>query len=131
MARLCRPWFRPSDLDLIVPVPLHPKRLRWRGFNQSVLLGRQVGRVWGLRLDPFVLTKKMDTVPQSGLSLKERRPNVKGAFAIAPRRTVEGMRLLLVDDVYTSGATVNECSRVLLRSGARDVQVLTLGRTVS
>ena len=131
MARLCRPWFRPSDLDLIVPVPLHPRRLRWRGFNQSVLLGRQVGRAWGLRLDPFVLTRKMDTSPQSGLSLKERRPNVQGAFAIAPRRTVEGMRLLLVDDIYTSGATVNECSRVLLRSGAREVQVLTLGRTVS
>ncbi len=131
MAGLCRPWFRPSDLDLIVPVPLHPRRLRWRGFNQSVLLGRQVGRAWGLRLDPFVLTKKTDTLPQSGLSLKKRRPNVRGAFAVAPRRSVEGMRLLLVDDIYTSGATVNECARVLLRSGARDVQVLTLGRTVS
>lgn len=131
MASACKPWFRTSDLDLIIPVPLHPRRLRWRGFNQSVLLGREVGRTWGIRLDPFILTRKTETAPQSTLSLKERQPNVKGAFAIAPGRTVEKIRLLLVDDIHTSGATVNECSRVLLRSGARDVQVLTLARTVS
>ncbi len=131
VARACRPWFRASYLNLIVPVPLHPRRLRWRGFNQSVLLGREVGRAWGIPLDPFVLTRRTETVPQSTLTLKERRPNVNGAFSVAPRRTVEKMRLLLVDDVYTSGATVNECARVLLRSGAREVQVLTLARTVS
>ena len=131
MARACRPWFQTSGIDLIIPVPLHPRRLRWRGFNQSVLLGREVGREWGLRLDPFVLARKTDRPPQSTLSLKERGANVRGAFRIAPRRTVEGMRLLLVDDVYTSGATLNECARALLRSGAREVQVLTLGRTVS
>ena len=115
----------------MVPVPLHPRRLRWRGFNQSVLLGREVGKAWGVPLDPFVLIRKTETAPQTTLSLKERTPNVRGAFAVAPRRTVEGMRLLVVDDVYTSGATVNECARVLVRSGAREVQVLTLGRTVS
>lgn len=130
MAASCLSWFALPDLDLIVPVPLHPRRLRWRGFNQSVVLGRAVGRAWGLRLDPFVLTRRKETAPQSALALKERRPNVRGAFAIAPRRSVEGMRLLLVDDIYTSGATANECTRVLLRSGAREVQVLTLGRTV-
>ena len=131
MAQVCRPWFRSPDLDLILPVPLHPRRLRWRGFNQAVLLGREVGKAWGFSLDPFVLIRKKETAPQSTLSLKERRPNVRGVFAVAPRRTVEGMRLLLVDDIYTSGATVNECASVLLRSGAREVQVLTLGRTVS
>ena len=131
MAESCRPWFALPDFDLIVPVPLHPRRLRWRGFNQSVLLGREVGRAWGLRLDPFVLKRRKETAPQSGLALKERRPNVRGAFAVVPRRSVEGLRLLLVDDIYTSGATVNECARVLLRSGAREVQVLTLGRTLS
>lgn len=123
-------WFRSSDLDLIVSVPLHPRRLRWRGFNQAVLLGREVGKAWGLPLDPFVLNRKTETASQTGLSLNERRRNVRGAFALAPRRSVEGMRLLLVDDIYTSGATVNECARVLLRSGAREVRVLTLGRTV-
>lgn len=131
MAEACRPWFTLPDLDLVVPVPLHPRRLRWRGFNQSVLLGREVGRAWGVRLDPFVLTRRKETAPQSSLALKERHPNVRGAFAVAPRRSVEGKRLLLVDDVHTTGATVNECARVLMRSGAREVQVLTLGRTVS
>ena len=131
MARVCQPWFQTSALDLIIPVPLHPRRLRWRGFNQSVLLGREVGRAWGIPLDPFVLTRKTETVPQSTLTLKERRPNVRGAFSISPRRSVENLRLLLVDDIYTSGATVNECTRVLLHSGAREVQVLTLARTVS
>ena len=131
MAQACRPWFRESDLDLIVPVPLHPRRLRWRGFNQSVVLGREVGREWGMPLDPFVLVRKAETAPQSTLSLNQRGLNVRGAFRIAPRRNVKGLRLLLVDDVYTSGATVNECARVLVRSGAREVRVLTLGRTVS
>ncbi len=130
-ARACRPWFQPSGIDLIIPVPLHPRRLRWRGFNQSVLLGREVGREWGIRLDPFVLMRKTESPPQSTLSLKERGANVRGAFRVAPRNTVEGMRLLLVDDIYTSGATVNECARVLRRSGAREVQVLTLGRTMA
>ncbi len=131
VARACRPWFQPSDLDLIIPVPLHPRRLRWRGFNQSVLLGREVGRAWGIPLDPFVLCRTTETVPQTTLPLKERQPNVRGAFSVAPRRTVEKLRVLLVDDIYTTGATVNECTRVLRHSGARDVQVLTVARTVS
>lgn len=131
LARSCRPWFRAASFDLVVPVPLHPRRLRWRGFNQSVLLGREVGRAWGIPLDPFVLTRKVETAPQTNLAMRERQGNVRGAFAVAPRRPVEGKRLLLVDDVYTSGATVNECARALLRFGARDVQALTLARTVS
>ena len=131
MAQTCQSWFRASALDLIIPVPLHPRRLRWRGFNQSVLLGREVGRAWEIPLDPFILMRKTETAPQSTLNLKERQPNVRGAFSIARRRTVDQLRLLLVDDVYTSGATVKECSRVLVHSGAREVQVLTLARTVS
>ncbi len=131
MVRVCEPWFRTSDLDLVIPVPLHPRRLRWRGFNQSVLLGREVARAWGIRLDPLALTKPTATPPQSTLTLRERQANLRGIFAMAPRRTVDGKRLLLVDDIYTSGATLNECTRVLLRSGAREVRVLTLARTVS
>ena len=76
MAQHCRPWFETSRLELIIPVPLHPRRLRWRGFNQSVLLGWEVGRSWRIPLDPFVLTRKTETQPQSSLSLKERQPNV-------------------------------------------------------
>ncbi|MDE0213831.1 MAG: ComF family protein [Deltaproteobacteria bacterium] len=131
MTQASRPWEPASRFDLIIPVPLHPRRLRWRGFNQSVLLGREVGRAWGIPIDPFVLTRKTETAPQSTLSLRERGPNVRGAFAIAPGRAVARMRVLLVDDIYTSGATLNECTRVLLRAGAGEVRALTLARTVS
>jgi ComF family protein len=110
---------------------LHPKRLRWRGFNQSGLLARQVSRAYGVPMDPFVLLRKKETLPQTQLSEEERRKNVRGAFALNPARSVDGKTVLLVDDVYTSGATVNECSRTLLRAGAEEVTVLTLARAVS
>jgi ComF family protein len=111
-------------------VPLHPKRLRWRGFNQSVLLARQIGSAYNLPVDCFTLFRKIDTPPQTQLPEEDRRKNMRGAFALAEETSVEGKRLLLVDDVYTSGATVNECSRVLKRGGARQVFVLTLARAV-
>jgi ComF family protein len=127
----CRDFMQGSHFDLIIPVPLHPKRLRWRGFNQSGLLARQVGRAYGVAMDPFVLVRIKETLPQTQLSEQERRRNVRGAFALNPQRSVDGKKILLVDDVYTSGATVNECSRTLLRAGAEEVTVLTLARAVS
>ena len=127
----CRDFLQGSHFDLILPVPLHPKRLRWRGFNQSGLLARQVSRATGVPMDPFVLLREKETLPQTQLSEEERRRNVRGAFALNPQRSVDGKRILLVDDVYTSGATVNECSRTLNRAGAKEVIVLTLARAVS
>jgi len=117
-------------MELIIPVPLHPKRLRWRGFNQSLLLARQVSHLYQLPIDPFVLYRNRETPPQTQLTEEERRKNVRGAFAIASSEALKEKNVLLVDDVYTSGATVNECSRVLVRGGAREVHVLTLARTV-
>ena len=117
-------------MDLIIPVPLHPKRLRWRGFNQSLLLARQVSRLYEVPVDPFVLCRERETPPQTQLAEDERRKNVRGAFAIYPGKLLKRRSVLLVDDVYTSGATANECSRVLVRGGAREVYVLTLARTV-
>jgi len=130
MARSCSGFFLECPLDVIVPVPLHPKRLRWRGFNQAVVLGREVGRSWRVPMDPFVLFRSRETPPQTQLSEEDRKKNVRGAFFVNPGRSVEGKALLLVDDVYTSGATVNECSRTLVRAGAKEVFVLTLARTV-
>ena len=127
----CRDFLSTGDFALIVPVPLHPKRLRWRGFNQSVLLARQISRALGVPMDPFVLIRIKETPPQTQLSEAERRRNVRGVFALDPARSVEGKSILLVDDVYTSGATVNECSRTLKRGGAEEVTVLTLARAVS
>lgn len=123
-------FFRGSTFDTIIPVPLHPKRLRWRGFNQAVLLAREVGRSWQVPVDPFILFRSRETPPQTQLDEGERRKNVRGAFALNPNKSVQGRVLLLVDDVYTSGATVNECSRTLMGGGAKEVHVLTFARTV-
>lgn len=131
MARDCAPFFHGCAFDVIVPVPLHPKRLRWRGFNQALVLARAVGRGWGVPVDPFILVRSRETPPQTQLAEEERRKNVRGAFALDQRKTVKGKIVLLVDDVYTSGATVNECSRALRRGGAKGVCVLTLARAVS
>lgn len=130
MARGCRDFLRDCDAELIFPVPLHPRRLRWRGFNQALLLGRQLSRAYGIPVDPFTLLRIKQTPPQTQLSQEERRRNVRGAFALAPDRSVDGKRILLVDDVYTSGATVDECSRTLRRAGAAQVYVLTLARAM-
>ena len=131
MARGCRQYFSEVSLDLILPVPLHPKRLRWRGFNQAAIFAREVGYSWRLPMDPFVLLRSRETAPQTDLTEEGRRKNVRGAFSLALAGAVQGKRILLVDDVYTSGATINECSRVLVRGGAKEVHVLTLARAVS
>ena len=131
MARSCYEFFHDLTIDAIAAVPLHPRRLRWRGFNQSVLLAKQISRMYDIPLDLFTLYRSVETSPQTQLSEDERRRNVRGVFALAAGKSVKGKNLLLVDDVYTSGATVNECSRVLMRGGAKGVYVLTLARTVS
>jgi ComF family protein len=130
MARGCSDFLRECPAEIIIPVPLHPKRLRWRGFNQAVLLGRQLARAYGIPMDPFTLRRIKATPPQTQLNEAERRRNVRGVFALAEGRSVEGKSVLLVDDVYTSGATVNECSRTLMRAGAEEVFVVTLVRAV-
>jgi len=112
--------------DAVVPVPLHPRRLRQRGFNQSLLLARVVA---GHNRKPLImdrLIKDLDTHPQIGLSAKERAANLKGAFSV--RGDFRDMSLLLVDDVMTTGATVSECSKQLLEAGAKKIVVLTLAR---
>jgi len=131
MARGCGEFLSECNAEVVIPVPLHPKRLRWRGFNQAWLLARQIAKVHGIAADPFVLRRIKETPPQTQLNEEERRRNVRDAFALAPGRSVQGRRVLLVDDVFTSGATVNECSRTLHGSGAEQVTVVTLARAVS
>ena len=107
LARGCRDFIDDCPINVVIPVPLHPRRLRWRGFNQSLLLARQVGRAYDIAVDPFTATRETETPPQTQLSEEERRRNVRGAFGLNPERPIAGKRFLLVDDVYTSGATVN------------------------
>jgi len=114
-----------ADADLIVPVPLHRKRLKQRGFNQALLLAQAFSQV---PLGREVLMRVRHTIPQVELKPKERRDNVKGAFAVPEPSLVKGKNVLLLDDVYTTGATVSECAKVLRRAGARRVEVLTVAR---
>jgi len=111
--------------DLAVPVPLHSLRLRWRGFNQAQLLAQAFPQ---LPLETGILERQRPTLPQVKLSSKERRSNVKGAFVVPDPQAVAGKAVLLVDDVYTTGATVRECAQVLRRAGASQVEVLTVAR---
>jgi ComF family protein len=114
-----------ADADLLAPVPLHPKRIKNRGFNQALLLARAFPEV-PLAREAVVRTRH--TVPQVGLNPKERRDNVKGAFFVTDPPLVKGKHVLLVDDLYTTGATVKECAKVLRKAGARRVEVLTVAR---
>lgn len=126
----CEEFLNGCEVDLILPVPLHSKRLRWRGFNQSVLLARQLSRAYGIPLHPYILSREKETPPQTQLSEDDRRRNVRGVFSVHGKEVIKGKNLLLVDDVYTSGATVNECSRALKQAGAKEVYVLTLARAI-
>jgi len=117
-----------NAFDVIIPVPLHIKRLHERGFNQAVILARILAKRFKIKLDISSLTRTLRTPPQVGLGRKERLVNVKGAFSVANPNRVEGRRILLVDDVYTTGSTLSECSRVLLAAKAKAVAVLTMAR---
>ncbi len=117
-----------SEYDAIVPVPLHVARLRWRGFNQAALLARPLARRCRLPMETLALRRIRPTTPQVGLGQVERRRNIAGAFAIRRRSSIVGRRILLIDDVYTTGATVEECARVLLEGGARLADVAVLAR---
>jgi ComF family protein len=115
-------------LDLIVPVPLHRRKLRQRGYNQSLELARHAGARWGVPVAAEWLVRHRETPKQTALTRQERFRNVLGAFAWRGP-VLEDKRVLLIDDVYTSGATANECARVLKMSGAGTVEVLTLAHT--
>ena len=119
-------------IDRIVPVPLHYKRLRQRGFNQASLLARGLGSLLKIPVDYSSLKRTRWTDPQIGLSRNQRAANVKGAFSLKAREKIKGKGVLLLDDVLTTGETVNQCVGVLKKDGgAREVVVLTVARTVA
>lgn len=114
--------------QMVIPVPLHPRRLRARGFNQALALASAVGTHLGIPLDRYNLRRMRWTRSQVGLTGRERLLNVRQAFMLKRSEGIAGKDILLIDDIYTSGSTVNECSRVLVAAGARQVDVLTLAR---
>jgi len=115
-----------SRFDLIVPVPLHPRRLRERSYNQSLLLAREVGRGLNVPVAINLLHRTRDTEPQRQLSASAREKNIRRAFQL--QEQLAGERILLIDDVMTTGATVTACSRELLRGGGKEVQAAVVGR---
>ncbi len=115
-----------DSADLIVPVPLSAGSLRTREFNQSALMARSLSKATGIPFELEGLRKIKETLPQSTLARRERRDNVKGAYTA--KEVVKGKRVLLVDDVVTTGATVNECAKVLKKAGASGVTVVTAAR---
>jgi ComF family protein len=114
--------------DGLVPVPLHRTKFRARGFNQAAALARELGARIGVPVAHRALCRVEEREAQSTLTRAARLRNVRGAFAVGREDLVGGMHFLLIDDVFTTGATVEECVRVLLRGGARAVDVCTLAR---
>jgi ComF family protein len=117
-----------SEVDVIIPVPLHRWRLWVRGYNQAAEIAKDLGAVYHLPVDFLSLKRPFKTRPQVGLKREERLKNVRQAFAV--QGDVVGKVVLLVDDVYTTGATLTACSQTLLNAGAKEVRVLTLARVL-
>jgi ComF family protein len=128
LARFMESRYKKSGDLLTIPVPLHPKRMRERGFNQSLLLARHVARGASADLDFLSLKRVRYTLPQTRLAKKDRQKNVRGAFQLKNREAIKGKTILLVDDVVTTGNTLNECARILKKGGARKVFGVSLAR---
>jgi ComF family protein len=114
-------------VDVLVPVPLHATRLRERGYNQAALLAREMARRVGLAVDERSLVRQRATASQVDLNVKQRKENVRAAFRCSGNGLV-GKHVLLIDDVCTTGATLEACAMALCEGGARSVQALTLAR---
>lgn len=128
-------YYDSRTIDYIIPVPLHASRLKQRGFNQAHMLVDQwpaisakISRDAAVCIDYKNLIRKRKTLSQTGLGRKKRKQNVKGAFAVTDKTKIRKKQVLLIDDVYTTGSTAEECARTLMASGAAGVSVLTLAR---
>lgn len=122
-----------SKTDMLIPVPLHWKRLFFRQYNQATLLSCQITRHTNIPTRTDLLKRHRSTPKQGHQSRKERYTNVRGAFTISSGKAsfLQGKRLTLIDDVFTTGATLTECTRVLLNEGAKEVRILTLARVIT
>ena len=127
-----RSWGQEESLwwgvDFIIPVPLHPQRKVERGFNQAEVMARELAELKGVELASDWLVKRIHTPPQTTLSGMDRCHNITGAFELAEKAAVKDKIVLILDDVYTTGATIKECSTLLMKGGAQEVRALTVAR---
>ena len=131
-AMMCQQIWQDAGVlpEIIIPVPLHPRRLRQRGFNQALEIARRIGEELGLEVDYTSLLRVKDTVAQVGLSGAARRQNVRGAFRVRNQAAVRGTHVALVDDVVTSGSTVTAAAHALKRAGVTRVSVWAAAKTL-
>ena len=131
MARYMAPLLGAAPEDsILVPVPLHRGRLWQRGFNQSLLIARELSRATGLRLEPRALSRVKRTPPLKGLTVVQRRRTVAGAFKVLETADLKGRTVVLVDDVLTTGSTADACAKALERAGAARVELVAWARVV-
>ena len=137
LIKLFKSWFKYTlstvnynDIKLIVPVPLHKSKLKMRGFNQSSILAKIISKISGINYKSNILIKIKNTENQSDLSKRLREKNLNGAFSVNARynKLIEGQKVLLIDDIITTGSTVNECSKTLLSNGAKEIIVISLAK---
>ena len=114
--------------DIILSVPLHKKRYLERGYNQSDLIAKEIAKKLNIMYDSKVLIKKVNIKPQSTQRINERKTNVKGIFEVNNKERIINKKVLIFDDIYTTGSTANECKEVLLKSGAKQVGILALAK---
>lgn len=130
LAELVAKYAHDWRIDLVVPVPLHARRLQERGYNQAELIAKPLAKKLRLRFGKYLLVRTKPRPPQLILSRTERWNSVRGAYATRERARVDNLRILLVDDVLTTGATLDACSRTLKKAGAKAVFALTVARVV-
>jgi competence protein ComFC len=117
-----------GGVEAIIPVPLHPKKRRQRGFNQAQVIAKCLAELTGIELVEKRLIKTKNVPPQTSLESKDRKKNVLGAFRVVKEEAIKDRVVLLVDDVYTTGATIKECSFALREAGVKEVRAVTLAR---
>ncbi len=116
--------------DFLAPVPMYPKKIRKRGFNQSEVLAKELSAEFKIPLAKNLLKRTKDTPPQSGLSIREREENVRGVFTVNKNFNIKGKRIILIDDIFTTGASLNSCAEALIKAGSENVSCMTLSITV-
>lgn len=118
-----------EQYDYLIPVPIHKKRKKQRGYNQSELIARVISdEVKNIKFQTNILKKDKNIVPQSTLNQKEREKNIKNVYKIVNKEKIKNKKILLLDDIYTTGSTANECSKVLIEAGCKEVGILTIAK---